>query len=76
VRITSLAAKDVLGKPQLWPPIVSDGQGRIRSELLPAGRYLLHARAGEGQQDVEVELAAGAEVQVPFAPLAPRAPAR
>jgi hypothetical protein len=76
VRITSLSAKDVLGKPQLWPPIVSDGQGRIRSELLPAGRYLLHARAGEGQQDVEVELAAGAEVQVPFAPLAPRAPAR
>lgn len=76
VRITSLSARDVLGKPQLWPPVVSDEKGRFWSELLPAGRYLLHERAGEGTQDVEVELGAGMHVEVPFAPLAPRAPAR
>jgi hypothetical protein len=76
VRITSLSARDVLGKPQLWPPAVSDAEGRFRSELLPAGRYLLHERAGESAQDVEVELGAGTHVEVPFAPLAPRKPAR
>lgn len=74
VRITSLSARDVLGKPQLWPPAVSDEQGRFRSELLPVGRYLLHERAGEGAQDVEFEVRAGAELEVPFAPLAPRTP--
>lgn len=76
VRITSLSAQDVLGKPQLWPPAVTDAEGRFRSGYLPAGRYLLRARAGEGAQDVEVTVRAGEHLEVPFTPIAPRADAR
>jgi len=76
VRLTSLSARDVLGRPQLWPPAVTDAQGRFRSGLLPVGRYLLHARAGEGEQDVEVEVRAGQHLEVPFAPLDPRSGTR
>lgn len=72
VRITSLAAKDALGKPQLWPPAVSDEDGRFTSELLPPGRYLLHARAGAAAQDLELEVRAGEVREVPFAALAPQ----
>ena len=72
VRITSLSAKDALGRPQLWPPAQSDELGRFQSELLPPGRYLLHARAGAGSQDLELEVRAGEVRTAPFAPLAPR----
>jgi len=72
VRITSLTAQDALGKPQLWPPAVSDEEGNFRSELLPPGRYLLHARAGAGVQDLEFEVRAGELRTVPFAPITPR----
>jgi hypothetical protein len=76
VRITSLTAKDVLGKPQLWPPIVTDGTGHFKTDPLPTGRYLLHARAGDGIQDLEVEVQGGVHHEVEFAPLAPRASPR
>jgi len=76
VRITSLSAGDALGKPQLWPPAVSDEDGYFRSALLPPGRYLLHARAGAGAQDLELEVRAGELARVPFAPLAPRTDGR
>lgn len=72
VRITSVGAKDALGKPQLWPAAVSDEDGRFTSELLAPGRYLLHARAGAGAQDLELEIQAGEVREVPFAALAPR----
>jgi len=73
IEVTSLEAQDPVGKPELWPPEVSDEAGRFRLELLPPGRYRLHLRAGRAARDVEVAVEAGKRTQVPFEPLVLRA---
>ena len=69
IEVTSLGALDPVGKPELWPPEVSDEAGRFRLELLPPGRYRLHLRAGPAARDVEVVVEAGQRTRVPLEPL-------
>ncbi len=74
VRVGALEARDAVGEPQLWPPVVTDPGGRFRVELLPAGRYLVHLRAGSAARDVEVVVERGRVTSVPLGAMDPRAP--
>lgn len=74
VRVGALEARDAVGEPQLWPPCVTDPAGRFRVELLPAGRYLVHLRAGSAARDVEVVVEPGRVTNVPLDAMDPRAP--
>jgi hypothetical protein len=65
VRVTALEALDPTGKPQLWPPVVTDANGRFAVELLPPGRYLVHQRAGRAIREVEVRVESEQRCQVP-----------
>ncbi|MSR63546.1 MAG: carboxypeptidase regulatory-like domain-containing protein [Planctomycetes bacterium] len=73
IEVTSLEAQDPVGKPEMWPPEVSDEAGRFRLELLPPGHYRLHLRAGPVAHDSEVVVEAGECTRVPLEPLALRA---
>ncbi|HEX6885679.1 MAG TPA: carboxypeptidase-like regulatory domain-containing protein [Planctomycetota bacterium] len=72
VSVAALAALDPVGQPALWPPAVTDAQGRFRVGLLPPGRYLVHVRAGAARGDSEVVVEAGLSRSVPFGALDPR----
>jgi Carboxypeptidase regulatory-like domain len=72
VSVAALAALDPVGQPALWPPAVTDAEGRFRVGLLPPGRYLVHVRAGAARGDAEVVVAAGQSRGVPFGALDPR----
>lgn len=72
VSVAALDALDPVGQPALWPPAVTDAQGRFRVGLLPPGRYLVHVRAGAARGDSEVVVEAGSTRSVPFGPLDPR----
>ncbi len=73
ITVSALDGRDLVGLPQLWPPAVTDPAGRYRVDLLPPGRYLVHARAGAAAHDVEVVITAGQVCAVPPATLDTRA---
>ena len=72
VSVAALDALDPVGQPALWPPVVTDPDGRFRVELLPPGRYLVHVRAGAARGDAEVVVERGQVRSVAFGPLDPR----
>jgi len=72
VSVAALDALDPVGQPALWPPAVTDAEGRFRVGLLPPGRYLVHVRAGAARGDSEVVVEAGSTRSVPFGALDPR----
>ncbi len=58
---------DAADPRRVWPPAATDAEGRFRIRALPAGRYALSARAGEGVLEIEVVVSAG-EVSRPELP--------
>jgi len=72
VAVSTLDARDPVGGPQLWPPLVTDTAGKFRVELLPPGRYRVHLRAGAAARDVEVTVAEGQRTSMPPEALDPR----
>ena len=69
VKVSALDALDAVGQPQLWPPLVSDPEGRFRVELLPPGRYRVHVRAGAAARDVDVTIESGKVTSVDVEPI-------
>jgi hypothetical protein len=75
VTVAALDARDPVGEPELWPPVVTDAVGHFAVELLPPGRYRVRVRAGAALRELEVTIESGKRANAPFGLLDPRAPA-
>jgi hypothetical protein len=66
--------EDAGNRGRLWPPLLTDENGRFRYPDLPAGVYQLLLSAGEGRLvEPSIELVAGAEVELDLPRLSTRA---